>query len=126
MRLIARTVLLVFILTILVSAGIQIIALADDISPEVMNGKTPGDIDPEGKLTTLSGKIFKYLQIAGVVLAVIVLALYGVQWFLATPQQKAILQDKAWSYVIGAILIFGGMTIIGLLAQTFNNIFDKG
>jgi type IV secretory pathway VirB2 component (pilin) len=57
----------------------------------------------------------------GSIVAVVILAIYGVQWFLASPQQKAILKEKAFAYIIGAALVFGGATIMGWIGDTFAN-----
>lgn len=118
----ARVVLLFLLVTLLttfmVGAIVAVGAPLDGVNPGEAGNR---DVDLTGnmeeKTQALGGTFFRYLQIIGSIVAVVILAVYGIQWFLASPQQKAILKEKAWSYVIGAILIFGSSALIGLLAD---------
>lgn len=63
------------------------------------------------KIISIAGETYKYLLLLGSIIMVVSLAVYGIMWFLATPQQKAVLKDKVAVYIIGALLLYGGTTI---------------
>ncbi len=127
MRLIGRIVLLMFVFTILFTfvSGATVLAAGDN---GIANPGMVKEKEIEGSAQTgiegISGSLLRYLQVIGSIVAVIILAVYGVQWFLASPQEKAVLKEKAWSYVIGAVLVFGGATLMVWLATTFQDAFS--
>lgn len=122
MRLVAKIVLLVFTLTLLFSFMTCFVASADMPSP---NKLTERKINGEAEkgITGITGALLKYMNIIGCIAAVLILAVYGVKWFMATPQQKAILKEQAWSYIIGSVLVFGGATLMVWIATTFQDAF---
>lgn len=124
MRLIARIVLLVFVLTMMLALASSVIVSADMPNPGDLKGQEqPINQDAKDGIVGITGSLLWYLQIIGSIAAVIILALYGVKWFLASPQQKAILKEQAWSYVIGAVLVFGGAQMMTWIATTFSDVF---
>ena len=70
-----------------------------------------------GKVNTLGGEIAGIIQVVGYIVAVIMIVWVGVQYMIATPAKKAELKGKLWSMAIGAILITGGVTILGIVAN---------
>lgn len=74
-------------------------------------------------INKISGNLLRFLGMVGAMAAVVVLAIYGIQWITSSPQQKAQLKEKAWAYLIGAILAFGGMTIMGIVANVIIGAF---
>lgn len=122
MRSLARIVLLVFVLSILLTfMGVMVHALP---TPGSVN-ESAIDNDAQTGMKGIAGALLRYLQVFGSIAAVLIIAVYGVQWFLASPQEKAALKEKAWSYVIGAVLVFGGATIISWVAATFSGAFKS-
>lgn len=62
------------------------------------------------------------LQYVGGLIAVIILTIYGVQWFVSGPAQKQELKNKVWAYTLGAFLAFAGPQLFyGILSS-----FDSG
>lgn len=64
--------------------------------------------DELDELTKLGGEALRYLQLAGSIIAIGVLVVYGIRWFMASASEKATLKGQAWVYLIGALLVFGG------------------
>ncbi len=89
-----------------------------DVPPDDILGQNqelpPGAVDGINKI---GGIILRYAKVAGMIIAVVILAVYGIQWFIASPQQKAILKEKMWAYVIGAAFVFAAATLLGWLAD---------
>lgn len=75
----------------------------------------------EGWIAETAGLAYRIMTIIGAVLAVAVLAVFGIRWFLANPRQKADLMEKVWVYIIGAILVFGGATITKVILDAIKS-----
>jgi hypothetical protein len=73
-------------------------------------------------INKVAGQGLHILQMLGGAIAVLILAVYGIKWFFASPQEKATLQSNAWLYVVGALLIYGGPIIMGWVGAIFTNI----
>ncbi len=58
-----------------------------------------------------AGEAYRYLRVIASVVAVVALTVYGVMWYMADARQKASLKEKAWVYLIGVILAFGGLAL---------------
>ncbi|MGE5329491.1 MAG: hypothetical protein ACM3KR_08285 [Deltaproteobacteria bacterium] len=56
-----------------------------------------------------AGTALGYMQLAGVAIMIIVLAVFGITWFLASAKQRADLKRGIPVYLIGVVLLFGGM-----------------
>lgn len=67
--------------------------------------------DLNDNIMKAAGEAFKYVWVIGTIVAVVVLAMYGMAWITASPQQKAVLKEKVSVYLIGAILLYGGASI---------------
>lgn len=78
---------------------------------DVTRGGDTGEFD--GTITDLGGTAFKIAQNVGIAIAVVIVVVFGVQWLIATPAKKAELKGKLWNILIGLILIFGGVAILG-------------
>ncbi len=123
MRIVTRTVLLILVLTLVFALVSSVFVSASIPTPNSIV-ENAIDTDAEEGLGKLTGMLLRYIQIIGAIAAVLILAIYGIQWFLASPQQKAILKEKAWAYVIGAVLVFGGATVMVWIAKTFSGAFN--
>jgi len=68
-------------------------------------------VDEFEQVTKIGGEAVRYLKIAGSIFALAILAVYGIRWFMASAQEKATLKSQALIYIIGALLVFGGVYI---------------
>ena len=65
----------------------------------------------------VGGGIVNVIRTVGYLAALGMLIWLGVKWMMATAQEKADLKNRAWGYVIGAVLIFGASTILPIIAN---------
>ncbi|MGE5316575.1 MAG: hypothetical protein ACM3ME_01170 [Chloroflexota bacterium] len=77
----------------------------------------------EENLYKAAGEAMWYIQTIGVCLAVLVLAVYGIQWFVSSPQDKAALKAKGWVYILGMILLLGGTTIASFVMHLLSDLY---
>jgi len=140
MKSIAKIMLFFIIVSLTLTVTTGIFAFADGNVVVVQPGITlatasngimsPTDVTDEtleqttkDSLAKISGSIMRWLLVIGAMAMVVVLAIYGLQWLTASPQQKAVLKEKAWSFLIGAILVFGGATILTAIVGAIGKAF---
>ena len=64
-----------------------------------------------------AGKFLAYAIGIGVAAGVVMIAVLGVKYILASPEGKADLKKQAVMYFIGAALIVSGSTFLGIIAD---------
>lgn len=108
--------LLIFILLMNISTEVfgwsSIIEAGQDFIKAGESGdKTTTGIDKEGvgeKLEGLSGYLYNLLLAAGVVIAVIVATILGIQFMLGGAEGQAKVKEMLVPFVVGCIIVFGG------------------
>ena len=101
-----------------IMAPMMVFASPLDVISQVEQGTA--DTEVTGKLTEVGGTIFATIQTAGIVVALIVVVVFGVQWLVATPAKKAELKGKMWNIVIGIAIILLGSTLISQVGSFIN------
>lgn len=81
----------------------------------LMTGGNAGGLDEV--TTNVGGGIVNVIRTVGYLAALGMLIWLGVKWMMATAQEKADLKNRAWGYVIGAVLIFGASTLLPIIAN---------
>lgn len=89
---------------------------------DIMNTNAYVSNDAETGIKKIVGGVFKFLQLAGSIIAIAILVIFGIKWFFATAQTRAQLKEQMWGYIIGALLVFGATTLMGWLAGMFKDI----
>lgn len=88
----------------------------------------PSDIRGQGTgassaIQTISGDILGVAQVIGVAVAVIMLIVLAIKYISASPEGKAEIKKSAYVYIIGAVLLFGGVFILNII-QSFSEGLD--
>ena len=85
---------------------------------------TPGQITANQTTDTgmqnVGSRIFGGIQVFGIVASVVILAILGVKYMMASPDGKAEYKSSMIPYIVGAILIFGASTIANFVYNTVN------
>ena len=68
-----------------------------------------------GSIADVGGKIIYVLQFLGYTVAVIMLAVMGIKYMMAAPNEKADIKTKLTPYLIGTLLIFAGSTMLKII-----------
>ena len=71
-------------------------------------------VDSEG-VSSMAGRVLGALQIIGVALAVIILAILGIKYMLGSVEEKSEYKKTLIPYLIGAVLVFSGTTIPNII-----------
>ncbi len=72
-------------------------------------------------LKTAASNIIGIAQFVGIAVAVIMLIVYGIRYFTAAPDKQAELKKAVWGYLIGAVCIFGAVTILQFVKKTLED-----
>lgn len=122
MKKLARIVLLLIVVSLILTLVLSAFSFAEIRPGDIQGSGTVNIGTAEQGLNKLGGAILGALRLFGSIAAVVIMAIYGIQWFLAAPNDKAKLKDSFWGYFIGAVFVFGGAQIMGWIAAAFQNI----
>ena len=91
-------------------------ATEEDRGPEsVLSGLKNPDYSDQTDIQKLGSRIVGVIQIAGVVIAVVVILVIGIKYVIGSAEEKAEYKKTMIPYIVGAILIFAGATIVNVL-----------
>ena len=76
----------------------------------------------EGKIRTIGGMILGVVQVIGVAVAVIILVVLAMKYMTASPGEKADIKKSAFIYVVGALLLFGGVAFLNIIQSAGRSI----
>lgn len=108
----------IVLIAIMLVASISSVALADtvtDVLNDMINKNT--STNTTDGLTSLGGNIVAIVQVVGIVIAVIVILVIGIKYLVASPEGKAEYKKTMIPYLVGAVLIFAGTTIVNVVYQ---------
>ena len=66
-------------------------------------------------VTNLSNQIIGIIQIIGTAIAVVMLIWLAIKYISAAPSEKADIKKSATIYVVGAVLLFGAVSVLEII-----------
>lgn len=67
---------------------------------------------------TVGGTMYNVIYAVGVAVSIVMVVVVGIQWMLATPAKKADLKARLVLLLVGAVLIFGGVSILKAVEES--------
>lgn len=115
-----RIISTILLTIMLVTSIAGVVFAAPDID------KTIGDIDgakagDTTKVTNIGGKIINIIQVVGIVVAIAVVLIIGIQYMTGSVEQKAEYKKVMIPYIIGAVLLVAGTSIVKVIFNTINS-----
>lgn len=115
-----RIISTILLTIMLVTSIAGVVFAAPDID------KTIGDIDgakagDTTKVTTIGGKIINIIQVVGIVVAIAVVLIIGIKYMTGSVEQKAEYKKVMIPYIIGAVLLVAGTSIVRVIFNTINS-----
>lgn len=100
--------ILVFIVTALLMISLLSTAVFAATDPEkLISEMEKHDMSSEtGSLTELGGKILSVLQVVGIIVGTVILAVLGLKYMTGSLEEKAEYKKTMIPYLVGAIIIF--------------------
>ena len=109
--------------TMKILTAIATILLIVSMGASVVYGLTPGQMQVNTNATgteqvkTFGENIMGVINVAGVVIAVIILMILGIKYMRGSAEEKADYKKTMIPYLVGAILIFAASTIANVIYQ---------
>lgn len=97
---------------ILTIVMIGVSSFATTITPSSFTAEAPSNVDT---ITSIGGKIIGIIRTAGVLIAVVILLILGIQYMIGSAEQKADYKKSMVPYIVGAVLLFGASAIAGIV-----------
>lgn len=112
-------ILLIFILAMSISNKVSAWSSIIEAGQDFIKAGESGDkdttgIDKEGvgeKLESLSGYLYNLLLSAGVIVAVVVATILGIQFMMGGAEGQAKVKEMLVPFVVGCVVVFGGFGI---------------
>ncbi len=107
----------IFLVFLLAFAMIELPSYATDyLNPESITPSDGGNVATNAR--TIAGHVLSIVQVIGVSVAIIMLIVLAIKYMSAAPNDKAEIKKHAVVYVVGAVLLFGGSVVLGII-QSF-------
>ena len=102
--------LLLGVMLVATSAGV---AYAKPDAVTIIDGVANGGEGVQTEsVTKIGGNVVTIIQVVGVVIAIVILLVIGIKYMVGSAQEKAEYKKTMIPYIVGAILIFAGTSIV--------------
>lgn len=71
-------------------------------------------------ITGLANIIVWMVRTIGTGISVVVLSVIGIKYIMGSVEEKAEYKQTMWPYIVGAILIFAGSSVVNVIYLAFN------
>ena len=105
------------LLAVMIVMSIASVVFAVDVDSVISGVETGGTTTDTRKITTLGANIVNIIQVVGIVVAIIVLLVIGIKYIIGSAEQKAEYKTTMIPYIVGAVLIFAGTSIVKVIYQ---------
>ncbi len=96
-----------------------------DSTTDVLN-KIKGDGNVEtNSLTTVGNNVVTIINVVGIVIAVIILLIIGIKYMIGSASEKAEYKKTMIPYIVGAVLIFAGTSLVRVIYSLANSVSGK-
>lgn len=112
------------LLAIMLVASIAGTVLAVDPNT-VLNGLNGNGSVQTNDLTKVGNNIVTIIQVVGIVIAVIVLLVIGIKYMLGSASEKAEYKKTMIPYIVGAVLIFAGTSLVRVIYSLSTSVSTK-
>ena len=107
-----KKVLAILMIALLIVSISSVCLASGLLDPSSIQGESSNASD---SLQDISGIILGIVQVIGIAVAVIMLVVLAIKYLSAAPSEKADIKKSAFVYVIGALLLFGGVALLNII-----------
>lgn len=93
-----------------------------DVGNIISGIETGSTVSDTSNITTVGANIVNIIQVVGIVIAVVVLLVIGIKYLIGSAQEKAEYKKTMIPYIVGAILIFAGTSLVKVIYQLANEV----
>ena len=121
-RLSMKKILLILIIALLVvSVSSVCFAGTIPVDPDEFQGDAGSAGAP---IMSISNLVLGIAQVIGVAVAVIILVILAIKYISAAPSEKGEIKKSAFVYIIGALLLFGGVAVLRIIQNAAEDAAD--
>lgn len=114
----SKILAMLIIVLLIVSVSTLCLAIPDP-------GEFHGDAgSAESGIMNVSNMVLGIVQVIGVAVAVIMLVVLAIKYISAAPSEKGDIKKSAFVYVIGALLLFGGVAVLNIIQRAGEELED--
>ena len=116
---VVRFLIILMISIFVISISLEVLATSSAIS--AMNGMAGATVEDGtgkiGKIGKILNSIIGIIQVAGTGISMIMVTLLGIKYIMAAPSDKADVKKQIAPLVIGAIILFASVNLVGIIAD---------
>lgn len=116
----SKIITMLVIAVMVLSIGVSVFATEGPAG--LINGMKPKDYTDNTGLSGIIQSIVKMINIVGVGIAIIILLVLGVKYMMGSAEEKADYKKSMIPYLVGAILIFAGTSIVSVVVNLATSI----
>lgn len=117
----------------IISTLLLVVMLVTSIAGTVFADRTTDVLDKlkgDGKvetssLTTVGNNVVTIINVVGIVIAVIILLIIGIKYMIGSASEKAEYKKTMIPYIVGAVLIFAGTSLVRVIYSLANSVSGK-
>ena len=117
----------------IISTLLLVVMLVTSIAGTVFADSTTDVLDKlkgDGKvetssLTTVGNNVVTIINVVGIVIAVIILLIIGIKYMIGSASEKAEYKKSMIPYIVGAVLIFAGTSLVRVIYSLANSVSGK-
>lgn len=91
----------------------------------VLNGLNGNGNVQTNDLTKVGNNIVTIINVVGIVIAVIILLIIGIKYMIGSASEKAEYKKTMIPYIVGAVLIFAGTSLVRVIYSLANSVSGK-
>lgn len=114
-------VLIILLLVLFISAmTIEVFASTSSSAIDAMKKMEDAELDTSGgnaKVSKILNAVLGLVQIAGTGISMIMVAVLGIKYMMAAPNDKADVKKQIAPLVIGAIILFAAVNLVNIIAN---------
>ena len=112
------------LLVVMLVTSIARTVFADSTTDVLDKLKGDGKVETSS-LTTVGNNVVTIINVVGIVIAVIILLIIGIKYMIGSASEKAEYKKTMIPYIVGAVLIFAGTSLVRVIYSLANSVSGK-
>lgn len=115
---ISLTIILVLSVLLIMLQTISRASYSDEMSGLITDSDSYSDsTGTVEKVNSVTGTVITVIRVVGICVAIVLLLTIAMKYMTAAPGDKADIKKSAIQYVVGAIVLFGVVGILGIISK---------
>ena len=107
----ATKIITILVMSLMIVSTIATIVFADAYNPSMVTPTQPTD----DTITGMGNRIFGIVQVVGIIISVVWLAVLGIKYMMGSTEEKAEYKKTMIPYIVGAVLVGGASWLANVI-----------